>query len=176
MFAWNTSAKKIEARYDGKVFEFAPNEQKRIHNQDIINHLYMKLEKYGLVLVAEEAGDDEKKKALLDGIKKRWKMLDSKIRGYRTMNKEREAQKLSAEPPSQDVIDSAEEASELLEKIKQLDSAKMSKVDAYLNDNATKEAEKSIQDSEQTIETSGSFETKIGPKRGRPRKDAAALT
>jgi len=176
MYVWNTASKKIEARFDGRIFEFAPNERKNIHNPDAVNHLYMKLEKYGLVLLNDGFSQEDEKKALTDGLKKRWKMLDAKVRGYRTMNKEREAQKMSAEPPSEDIMNCAEEATELLEKMKSLDSDKMKKVEAYLNDDARKDSAESIQNSEQTIQTSGSFETTIGPRRpGRPRKDAAAL-
>lgn len=176
MILWNVSSKKIEARYDGKVFEFAPNERKRILDLNIVNHLIFKLKSKGLAAIdEEERTPDNEKKSLIDALKERRRSLDFVVRNYRTMNKEREAQKLSAEAPSEAVIDAVEEIQEIDDQLKELLGDRLKKVEKYLNDNRSKEAQEEIENSEQLVETKGSFETEIREKRpGRPRKNAVS--
>lgn len=178
MIAWNTASKKIESRYDGKVFEFAPNERKRILDQDTYNHLFFKLKIYGLVLMDElDANPEAEKKALRDGLKARWKTVDSVVRSFRTMNKDRESMKLSADSPSETVMDAAEEAASILEQLKDLDGELFKKVESYLSDERSKKIAAEIEENQPNVETKGAFETEIVKKRtGRPKKDVAALT
>jgi hypothetical protein len=164
MILWNIAPKMIEARYDGRVFEFAPNERKRIDNQDICNHLIFKLKAKGLVSVPEGIDPEAEKKVLIEGLKERWRTLDRVVRNHRTMNKERESNKMTAEAPSEAVIEASEECVNLLEKIKELEGERMSKVDAYLNDDRTRQAQATIDGQEQTVETTGSFSTTVGAK------------
>lgn len=165
MILWNTSGKMIEGMHSGRVWEFAPNEQKKVHDPEVFNHLFFKLKSKGLVLLNEEnLTDESKKKALIEGLKARWKSLDFVVRNYRTMNKDRESNKLAAEAPSETVMNCAEEAAEILETLKKLEGEKYKKVEAYLNDDRTKKMAENIADSEKTVETQGSFETKIAPK------------
>jgi len=174
MILWNVASKKIEARCAGEVFEFAPNERKKIYNPDIVNHLIFKLRDKGLTAIDEEnSGPEAEKKALIDGLKSRWKTLDRVVRNYRTMNKEREANKMTAEAPTEQVQEAAEEASDILEKLKTLEAERYQKIEKYLSDEKTKRAVSEIEESEKIVETKGSFETEIRAKRpGRPRKDA----
>lgn len=172
MRIWNTASVKIEGRYDGKLFEFEPDQKQTVYDRDAYNHLFFKLEKYGIVLLPEDATKEEEKKLLIKGLKARWKTLDFIVRNYRTMNKDREAMKLASEAPSDTVMNSAEEAANLLERLKELEGEKYKKVEDYLNDDRTKKAAEAIAGSEQTVETKGSFETKVGGKR--QGKNAAA--
>lgn len=178
MILWNVAAKKIEGKYDGRVFEFAPNERKRIMEPDVYNHLIFKLRTRGLVMLDEsDQTQESEKKALISGLKERWKILDFVVRNYQTMNKARESQKLAAEAPSDTVMDAAEEAADILEKLKTLEGERYQKVNAYLDDPRAKKIAASIEETKDTVETKGPFETEIKGKRpGRPRKDAHPLT
>lgn len=175
MILWNVSSKKIEARFDGKVFEFAPNERKKLFNPDVYNHLMFKLRDKGLAILNEEnITPEEEKKVLIAGLRARWKSVDKIVRSHRTMNRELERNKLGAEPPSEAVIDAVEECEEILEKLKKLEGERNAKIENYLNDARTQKAAEQIKDSEETVETEGAFKTKLtGRRPGRPKKEDA---
>lgn len=165
MILWNVAPKMIEARYDGRVFEFAPNERKRIIDNDVCNHLIFKLKAKGLVQIPEDCNADGEKKALIDALKARWKSLDWIVRNHRTMNKEREAHKQTAEAPSEAVVEAAEEAQEILNKLDALQGGRISKVNEYLEDGRTARVAQEISESEEAVETKGQFQTRLKGRR-----------
>lgn len=174
MICWNVCDSKIETRYDGQVFEFAPNETKRILNPDVYNHLFFKLKAKGLVLVDETKDNPEYRKGLLiEGLRSRWETLDRVVRNFRTMNMEYKLKGMGEESPSRVVTDCILEASKILKKLKELETEKFNIVEDYLKDDNTVQAAKLINESEEKVETVGVFETKVTGKRpGRPKRES----
>ena len=84
------------------------------------------------------------------------------------MNKEREAAKMSADLPSDIVVEAAAEAKELLAEIKKLEADKFAAVDSYLNDDTTKKTQDLLNESEHRVEVSP-LETEVatGRRKGR---------
>lgn len=133
MILWNVSSKAIETRYDGRVYAFLPNERKNFYDPNEISHLNYKLEDYGLVSMPEGTSDVEiEKKFEIEGLRKRRRMLDFRVRNFRTMNKEREAAKLSPEPPSDLIIDTVDEIETVDSKLQSMLADKFAKVDAFM--------------------------------------------
>lgn len=171
MILWNTAAKMIEGQHAGKIFEFAPNERKKIYDPDVYNHLFFAMEKYGLVLLNLEFTPDEEKKALIKGLKARWKTKDAIVRNYQAVNKAHKSKDMPETPPSDNVIDASEEASEILAQLRELEGDRLKKVESYLKDDKTQKAIKNIEESEEgVVITEGHFETKLkGDRPGRSR-------
>lgn len=155
MILWNTSRNTIESMYDGIPYRFTPGEKKKIFEPNIINHLIYKLEDYGLVQVSEEITKAEDlKKIEIQGLKNRQRCLDRIIRGWNTMNKEREAAKLSPAPPSDKLVEVCEELEEIEKKLLEASKDKIAIVNKHLNKDKEKESFKNASD-KGTIEASG---------------------
>ena len=171
---WNTSKHQITVMYDGKNNHFAPDEKKSLpYNMDYekayVNHLIFEGERFGLVELSEKSTSQEDiKKAYTKGVKARWRQMDFLCRNFRTVNKEREAAKMSAELPSDIVVDAAEEAKELLAEIKTLEAKKFAAVDDYLNDGAVSKAQDLLDEADKKVEVS-TLEADIVPGRKRGR-------
>jgi hypothetical protein len=170
---WNTSKKQITVMYDGKNNYFAPDEKKSLpYNMDYekayLNHLLFEGERFGLVELSEKAGVEDIKKAYIKGVKARWRQMDFICRNYRTMNKEREAAKMSAELPSDYVAECAQEAKGLLSELKTLEAEKFKAVEDYLGDGETKKTQDLLDESERKVEVS-TLEADIVPGRKRGR-------
>ena len=173
MILWNTSKHKFSGQYDSKFHHFAPDEKKIFSfNTDwdkaLANHLLFQLECFGLVEISEKATGEDIKKAYTKGVKARWRQMDSLCRNFRTMNKEREAAKMSADLPSDIVVEAASEAKQLLAEIKTLEADKFAAVDSYLNDDTTKKTQDMLDDTEHRVEVSPlATEVTSGRRKGR---------
>lgn len=172
MVLWNTSKSTIETKFDGQPYIFAPGERKKIFDPVIVDHLIYKLEDYGLVSMADDFNSEVEKKAKIQGLRNRRKMLDFRVRNFRTMNKEREAMKLTVEPPSDLIIESVNEIEVVDKELEGILQAEYAKVDSYLKTKEMEDTEEKIDDLEESVESSGS---NIGiRKRGRPKKNAVS--
>jgi hypothetical protein len=167
---WNTSNKKIEGRYDGKFFPFAPKERKRIFDPNVIDVLQINMEPYGLVVLPDEATKADEDKAYLEGIKNRWKMCDWVVRNYKTMNIEREGGGVASKAPTKWEEECALEAAEILKEIDSIEQGRISAIDGYLKDSRTAQAQKEINQNPDEVVSDG-LKTEF-KKRGRPSKDA----
>jgi hypothetical protein len=169
---WNTSKKRIEATYDALPHHFAPDEKKILsfntdYDKALVNHMLFYLEMFGLVQLSERATSDEVKKGYIKGVKNRWRQMDYLCRNFRTMNKEREASKMSAELPSDTVFEAAREAKELLAELRTLEAEKFKAVDDYLNDPNPGKAQDLLDESDQRVEVSGVDSGISGRKKGK---------
>jgi hypothetical protein len=156
MILWNVSSQPIQTKFDGRIHAFAPGERKALHEPVEINHIIYKLEDYGLVSMPEGTTKEQEQKFEIEGLRKRRGLLDFRIRNFRTMNKEREAAKLSAEPPSDLIIETVDEINEIDEKLKSLMSDKFAKVDAFMKTQEFGDTIEKMDSQTKTIETSGS--------------------
>ena len=159
MILYNTSDRTIEARYDGKPYTFAPGEKKNFYDPSEINHLVYKLEDYGLVQMMEGTSKEDEAKLFIEGLRKRRHLLDFRVRNYRTMNKERESNKLSPEPPSDLIIETVDEIEMIDAKLKSLLADKYSKVDSYMKTQEFENTEEKIQEQTKTLNVVGSKST-----------------
>lgn len=152
---WNTCSKKIEGRFDGKFFYFAPDERKLVQDPYAASHLQIQMEAYGLVTLPEfpsKALEEEKK---IEGINNRWRWCDSIVRNWHAKNKERDSMKMAAELPNAAEADCALEAAELLKKLNELKSGQMDIMNAYLKDEKTQRAVEAAKVAESGIVGSG---------------------
>jgi len=169
---WNTSKKKLEAMYDARPHYFAPDEKKQLsYNTDwdkaLVNHMLFYLEMFGLVQLAENTTPADINKAYIKGVKNRWRQMDFMCRNFRAMNKEREANKMSSELPSDNVFEAAKEAKELLGELKKLEAEKFQAVDDYLNGDSGK-AQDLLDEGESKVETTATgVDIVPGRKKGR---------
>lgn len=157
---WNTCDRPIEGKYDGRIYTFAPKERRRLYDKLVVEHLAVSMEMYGLmVLGTKDGGDeftkDEEDKARLQGLKNRWKYCDWVVRNWRSMNKDREAQKMSAAPPTQHEENCCLEAAEILEELNRMDGKKIDKMQAYLEDSKTAQAVQAMEANPDELVTSG---------------------
>lgn len=165
MILWNVSAYPIETRYDGKRYIFEAGERKNIFDPNEISHLMYKLEDYGLVQMPDGTKGAEEKPFVIEGLRKRRKMLDFRIRNFRTMNKEREASKLSPEPPSDLVIETVEEIEVIDKKLASMLSDKYAKVDAFMKTQEFGDTTEKMESQTPHLEIQGS---KASIKKGTP--------
>ena len=169
MILWNTSGKLVQGKFNGKVFTFQPDEndgcKRRIGEDVIVNHLYFKLCTYGIVKLPDDGITDELiKSERLKGIKARRKMLEGRLRNYRTMNKEREAAKLSPEQPTDIIIETCEELDQVDAILKTINKAAFESVDRRLNTLPEETAEDNINQRELKVETGTSRSRVTGGK------------
>jgi len=169
---WNTSDKNLETQFGGRFVYFAPGEKKSFGDrEDVLNHVFFQLEKYGVTKLKIDATPEESKKALLSGLKERHKMLRFVIEQFQAMNKAREAQKMAPEVPSEYVSDCVIEDQIILDKIKDIDGDKQKKVSEYFKNLEIKEKEIiSELDNDPKLNVS-STGASIEKKLGRPRKE-----
>jgi len=152
MLLWNTSKVLLVGRYDAKNYNFSAGEKKRLQvSNTTIDHLLTKLGNYGLVGIPDEILEmpaEEGKKALeqyrIKGMRNRRRMLDRVVRNFRTMNKAREAHKMSAEQPSDNVITCVEEIEEIDQALAHLKKDGIEKVNKYLDANKDEAADSKI--------------------------------
>ena len=163
MILYNVSNQQIETRYDGKPYIFMPNEKKNFYDPNEINHLIYKLEDYGLVQMPD--GTTDEKPFIIDGLRKRRKMLDFRVRNFRTMNKEREAAKLSPEPPSDLIIDTVDEIEVVDKRLKDMLADKFAKVDAFMKTQEFDDTTTKMNEQTPAVEIKGS---KASIKKGAP--------
>jgi hypothetical protein len=166
MIMYNPTMSSIETRYDGKVYLFISGEKKSIYDPNEINHLIYKLEDQGLVSMAEGTKPEEEKPFVIAGLRKRRHFLDFRVRNFCTMNKERESAKLSAEPPSDLIIDTVNEIEAIDLKMKELLAKDFAKVDAYMKTQEGVDTTEKMDAQTQSVEMSGS---KVSIKKGGPK-------
>lgn len=156
MILWNTSSKPIETRYDGKVYTFVPGERKSVYDPNELTHLVYKLEDYGLVSMKEGISKEEERLFEIEGLRKRRRMLDFRVRNFRTMNKEREGAKLSPEPPSDLIIETVEEIEFVDNRLKSMLADKFAKVDAFMKTQEFDDTTEKMDAQTPVVETQGS--------------------
>jgi hypothetical protein len=162
---WNVSSFQIETRYDGKPYIFTPNERKNFYDPNEINHLIYKLEDYGLIQMPDGTTAAAEKPFLIEGLRKRRKMLDFRVRNFRTMNKEREAAKLSPEPPSDLIIETVDEIEVVDKRLKEMLADKFAKVDAFMKTQEFDDTTTKMNEQTPAVEIKGS---KASIKKGAP--------
>jgi hypothetical protein len=159
---WNISGETIDTKFDGQPYIFEPNGRKTVYDPIIVNHLIYKLEDFGLVSIPD--GTVDEKSFEVEGIRKRRGMLDFRVRNYRTMNKEREAAKLSPEPPSEIIIQTVDEIERLDSRLKELRASDFSKVEKYLKSQEAEDTVTKMEEQTSSLETDG---TKMVIKKGK---------
>lgn len=183
MRLWNISNEKLDGMYDGIPYSFQPKEKIDFYDKVIGAHLLMKLGLYGVIEIPEKEIDEQEiEKYELSGLRMRRKTLDDRVRNWRTMNKEREAAKLSPEPPSDLMIQTIKEIKQIDDRLAELLREDNDLVNSYLNQQESKDAEQKM--NELNMQISGDslthaltgLTTLATPKKGRPRKDAVHAT
>lgn len=153
MILWNPTFESIESKYDGKVYTFQADERKRIFEPWIYNHLMMKLQEKGLVLLPDEGiTDDMIKTKRIDGLKARRKMHDRIVQNFTTLNKEREASKMSSERPSVAVINAVRNIKKINNVLDKISEKDFMEVEEYVGQNREKWAEDEIKTIDSRVE------------------------
>jgi hypothetical protein len=147
MRLFNASKQDLEAMYDGQIYNFGPCQSLDFYDKVTASHILMKLEPYGVVEMPEK---DLEEKAIetfeLKGLRRRWQTLDMRLREWRTMNKEREAGKLSAMQPTDLIIETCKELDEIEKRLEIIQKDDRDLVHRRLNEQATKEAQGELDD------------------------------
>lgn len=168
MIIWNTSKVMLEGMFDGQIYEFAPMEKKRIFNPDVVNHLIFKLSDYGLVSYPDELEAEKNEQAIqkhfIEGLRNRRKMLDSRVRNFRTMNKEREAAKMSAEQPTDLIVDTVKEIKAIDEELAKLKKDDYAMVSEYMGTQPEEEAQTAIDETNRGVQSNPDLSVSISGK------------
>lgn len=157
MLLWNTTQHEIESKFDGKISLFKPKEKKRFYDLVEGSHILLKLEPYGVVEIPDRDDLTEKilEPYLVKGLQSRLNTHNKVIQNFRTMNKEREAAKLSADMPSDDIVDKVKECNSIKDQLKALKADELSMVDKYLSETESEDAQRNIDDTFVRIEKDG---------------------
>lgn len=185
MLLLNTSQFEIETKFDGKVHTFAPFENKRINDGIEGSHVLFKLSMYGVIELPdtreyEEAklGDKILEEHLVKGMRSYRKTLNGVVMNYRTMNKEREAAKLSAEQPNDNIIESVKRIKAIDQELANLKADDYKLVEDYLGKGSTKQAEGDIKKLDRNVNEDGKLtgEANLAKKNGKPEKEKGSST
>lgn len=169
---WNTSSKELETQFNGRFVCFAPNEEKSFGDRDdVLNHVHMKLDRYGVVKIKKNGTKEEKNKAILDGLKARHKTLRFVIEQFQSSNKAREAKMQSPEMPTDYVSECVVEDQAIMDKIKELEGYKANLVNDYFKNIEAKEKEiLEVTNTNEKVVVTASGATIEKRKAGRPPK------
>lgn len=170
---WNTSSKELETQFNGRFVCFSPGEKKSFGDRDdVLNHVHMKLDRYGVVKLRKNANEEETRKAILDGLKARHKTLRFVIEQFQASNKAREARQMSPEMPSDHVSECVLEDEAILEKIKELDGEKAKRVNDYFKNIEKREKEiLEVTNTNDKVVVTATGATIEKRKPGRPKKE-----
>ncbi len=152
---WNVCSKKVEGRYDGKFYVFAPGERKIIRNDDVANFLIVQLEMYGVVGYEEAPTKEIENKAHVLGLRNRWKYCHGIVKNWETQNKEREAGKVGAASPTPLEEECAIEMAVLKKQIDELDQNRFSVMQEALKNSDSIKAAEIMKDSKDALEADG---------------------
>ena len=177
MLLINVAKNTIESKFDGRFSIFKSGEKKRFLDKTEGAHILFKLTDYGLVEIPDtrqfedaQLGDDVLKPYVITGLKSRRLTLNRVIQNFRTMNKEREAAKLSSETPSEDVIRHVKEINDIDSVLNDLQADDLAIVDKFLSDSDEQKTAKAIENSQVTLDKVGVSGYKISHgKPGRPK-------
>lgn len=140
MLLLNTSTKTLETKFDGQLVIIKPGEKKILLDRVQAEHVLFKLMDYGLVEIPDrtevhEAAPDSELMApfYVKGLQMRRKYLNNVVQNFRTMNKEREAAKLSSEQPSDFIVECVKEIRDTDTKLAALRADDLSIVEKYLS-------------------------------------------
>ena len=152
---WNVSKSKIEGRYNGAFYVWAPGERKIIRNDDAADFLVLQLEMYGITSFEENPTKEIEHKAHVKGLRNRWKYCYGIVKNWQAQNKEREAGKLGAQAPTEVEESCALEQKELLDQIDMLEGNKMTAMNEALADHRAAKALKAVEEQEITVKDEG---------------------
>lgn len=162
MLLFNPTDSYIETKFDGQIQGFKPFQKRRVNDGHEGIHVIFKLAPYGLVELTDdtehasaEIGDKILDPFVIKGLKERRKTLTKVVLNFRTMNKEREAAKLSASQPEQNIIEAVKSIKSIDNTLKELNADDYNMVKDFLDDNESEEAQKGVDELDHSIDEDG---------------------
>lgn len=162
MLLLNTNPRTIETKFDGQIVIFKGGERKRLQDKAQADHVYFKLQPYGVIELPDDyahaeakAEDPALKPFIIAGLKELRKTMNKVVQNFRTMNKEREAAKLSAEQPSETIIDCVKQIKWLDDKLAAMNADDYKMVDAYLSGSEEAAATEGIDALDRRVDADG---------------------